>query len=233
MEISILKLLQILSKRLLIIVIITALCAFSAFAYTVCCVKPHYVSSVKLMVTQAGGTASAHQIETLIRLVNSYVELLDSRDFYAQLAKESQLELSSGAVSKMVSYTINEQSEIFKITVSADTATQCQQLISTLVRLAPQRIENAFAQVTLQVIESPSRPAPTSSHRFRNTLLGAVLGALLCATFIIVRELFDTRCKDPNLLIDRYDLPVLGIVPSVIHLHRNSKNQKAETPSHS
>ena len=225
MEFSILKFLQILYKRLAIILAVAAVTAAAFFAYTAAFVKPQYVSSINLMVTQEGGTSSKHEIETLIRLVNSYVEMLDSRDFYATLAEQSGLELTASQVSQRISFSTNEQSEVFVARVSCASEQECQVLISTLVRCAPLRIEGIFDQVSLTLIESPNKPQQTSTNLLFNTFLGAVLGAALCGGIILLLEYFDTRCKDSETLVQRYEIPVLGTVPSISQLTQNqSKN---------
>ena len=227
MEISFYKLVKILASRLLSIIIISVLCGFASLAYTVAFVKPQYTSSVKLMVSQEGGNQSAQNISIMIRLVNSYIELLDSRDFYAEVANESGLNYSAGAVGRMISYTAKEDSEVFLATVTAATASDCQAIISSLMTCIPPRIESAFNKVTLKVVETPNGPAATSSQRVRNTILGTVAGALLASVVILMREFFDTRCKEPGDLTERYGLPILGTIPEI----RTKKRKIVNAPT--
>lgn len=231
MELSIVKLLQILYKRIVLLVIVAVFGAALAFTYTLTFVKPQYVSTIKLMVSSESGTQGRQDIETLIRLVNSYVEMLDSRDFYEQLAAESQLDISAETVARRISFKINEDSEVFQAQVTSPSPEECEVLIYTLVSCAPHRVERIFHGVSLEVIESPNEPTATSTRLLFTTALGAVLSAAICGIIILMSEYFDTRCKDTETLIDRYNLPVLGSVPAVGRLNAANKQTKQDRDS--
>jgi non-specific protein-tyrosine kinase len=64
----------------------------------------------------------------------------------------------------------------------------------------------------VQVVPAVSNPIPIEPNIWRNTLLAALLGFLLAAVILIVRESLDDTVKTPNEINRKFNLPILGVI---------------------
>ena len=58
-------------------------------------------------------------------------------------------------------------------------------------------------------------PTAVSPNLYQNTLIGALLGIVLGACIILLLEFVDTRIKDSDSILSRYEEPLLGEIPSL------------------
>ncbi|MBQ6946802.1 MAG: hypothetical protein IJN42_02045 [Clostridia bacterium] len=226
MELSVKKILRVLISYIWIIILSAILLGAAGFAYSHYCIPPTYTSSMKLMVTSEDTMNSSSEITTMRRMVNTYVEMLDSRDFYQVIKDACQLKYSPAQLKSMITYTIKEDSEAFTATVVAGSHDECSQIIQCLDDQVQKYVSEKYARLTITSVESPSSPAEHSQTK-RNTMLAAILGMILSAVIIVICSEFDVRIKSVDDLSDRYKIPVLGVVPNFELKKNRSKNAKS------
>jgi len=92
--------------------------------------------------------------------------------------------------------------------------TQYRGMYSNLLQSYEQiRLSEAQSVSTVVQVESAvANFAPVKPKVTQNTLLAAVVGILLAAGLIFVREAFDDTVKTPDDISRKYKLPVLGVI---------------------
>lgn len=229
MEISITKLFRIFKSGILIIILISILFAAAGFAYTKYCTQPTYSSSMKLMLISESGVSNYTDITLVRRLVNTYIQMLDSRDYYEHIKKDLPYDLSAAQIKKMISYVSNDDSEAFSVTVTTLDPDQCSAIISIINKTAADYIIQKYDKVVIETIESPNVPAQSPSNTLRNTLLGFILGALISFGCLFLKSECDTRIKSEAEFHEQYDLPILGTVPDFTVKKKSFKKAKSDT----
>lgn len=230
MELSAKKIFNTLISNVWIIVLSGILLAAAGYAYSYYCVIPYYTTSMKLMVTTEGTITTSSELSAMRRMVNTYVEMLDSRDFYKIIKEAADLDYSPAQLKGMITFTVKEDSEAFTVTVVTADAEECTKIIKCLNEQAHKYVNEKYEGLTITSVESPSTPA-TTSHTKRNTILSFALGLMLASAFIIIWSEFDSRVKSEEDLTSRYNIPVLGSVPA-FDLKKKKKSSQDTTHSH-
>ena len=218
MELSFPKLLTILYKHLAVIVIFTILGGAAAFSLSSFVVKPTYQSSVKMCVQPGEGDLPVNtQLNYAQEIVKTYIEILKANSFYEQIRTESGLDYSTGQLKEMVSFSILNDTEVFQITVTSNSAQDAKLLADAAAKVTPIQITKAKSASTVSLIDPAVLPeTPSSPNIAFNTFLGAVAGLLISAFVCILREVFDTRVHSQEELLKAYNLPILGVVPDFV-----------------
>jgi non-specific protein-tyrosine kinase len=92
--------------------------------------------------------------------------------------------------------------------------TQYRGMYSNLLQSYEQiRLSEAQSVSTVVQVESAaSNPIPVKPKVMQNTLLAAIVGILLAAGLVFVREAFDDTVKTPDDITRKFKLPVLGVI---------------------
>ena len=221
MEITLTKLLKLITSNLLLVILCAVLGAFAGLGYTTFFVKESYSTTIKLMVIspdkEIGDIASQR------RAVNSYIAILDSRDFYTSVAERTGLNYSAQQIESMMEYTSDVNSEAFSVEITAGTSGECQIVATTLQEMVPEKINGMFVNATLNIVEHAYTPIKSPSHRTRNTILGLIVGGVLCVGVLLIRDMLDVRIKSEEDLTQRYSVMLLGSIPDFVTVKSNKK----------
>ncbi len=230
MELSVKKILSAMITHIWIIILSGILLGAVGFTFAHYRIPPTYTSSMKLMVTSEDTMNNSSEITTMRRMVNTYVEMLDSRDFYKVIKDACKLDYDPAQLKSMITYTVKEDSEAFTATVVAADYDECYTIIQCLDEQVQKYVSEKYARLTITSVESPSIPAE-SSQTTRITMLALILGVVLSAVIIIIWSEFDVRIKSVEDLSAKYNIPVLGAVPTFDLKKRKAKGGK-ENHSH-
>ena len=117
----------------------------------------------------------------------------------------------------MVSAESENSTEVFGITVTSPDPTEAELLANTIAQILPERIASIVEGSSARIVDYAVAPAEKASPSLRkNTLIGALLGAVLSCGIIIVAELLDDKLQDADELAREYNIPVLTVVPDLL-----------------
>lgn len=226
-ELSVVDILHTLLKRWWIILISTLLCAVIMFLYGTFAITPLYGLKIQFYVapefgnTQSTTAATAYQTYSYAKeAMRTYMKLLENDEFFYQLAEELEgkckVEYTSSALDAMISYREVSDTDLFNATVVSAYPGDAYTVATALAELAPKRIHEIKGFEALKVTDKPKydRIVRVNDVAKRNTMLGALIGAVLSALVIIFIKIFDVRITDESDLIRTYDKPVLGVIPN-------------------
>lgn len=223
-EISLAELLEVIKKRIGLIVAITLLCALSATVITFLVLKPEYQSNTTLMLGKPAHTVSIdaeenisyQEIQTNRLLVSTYGEIAKSRLVLDLVINNLGLDISSEVLREKIDVSLVKNTEIIQLTVKDGdpvvAATIANQLSADFAEKATEimKIEN------IQVIDKaiPSYRPVKPNHQV-NITIGLVLGVIAGLLLAFVVEFFDTSLKTPEDVEKYLGLPVVGVLPFV------------------
>ena len=201
--------------------VITALVfSIAAFVYTEIFVDPLYKTEGTLYVnalrTQTSDVSSAN-INASKDLATTYQEILKRRTFLEQISAETGGKYSVNTLNNMISMKIVNDTEILEITVTGKVPQDVYDICHSILTNASDELIRVVNAGSVKILDDGQVPdAPFSPDVKKNSLLAFLAGMILGGLIILVLELFDTRIKGREDIINKYEEPLLGEIPEVI-----------------
>lgn len=219
MELDLKKVLSVLFSKIWLIIAVTMLSGILFFIWNSRFVVPRYTSQALLYVSNMSERKSSilttSDVSVSKELVETCVVILNSRTVLDKVAEEANLGYTGPQLKGMISAESVSETEVFRISVTHTDPLEAQIIADAIIKIAPSEIKRVMNAGAVTVVDYATLPiSPSSPNIPRNTLLGAFLGAFLTIGLIIVRQMFDTRVKSEFVLVENFDLPIIGMIPS-------------------
>lgn len=207
-------------KRAWIIVLCAVILATSVCVYTMNFVTPKYEASVTMYVNNNTGknsnNISSSDLAVALRLVSTYVNIIQSNKVLEKVIAETGMNLSVGQVRGMISAEVVDETEMFRVRVSTSNPQVSADIANAIAAVAPGEISEIIEGSSAKVIDYARVPTSRSSPNYvSSAMLGAVAGAVLAAAVIVLCAVLDTRIKHEEDLKKICDVPVLGVIPDI------------------
>lgn len=219
-EINIIDLLNVMIRKWWVIAISVMICGGGTYVYTDLFVEPMYRTDGSIYVnceTEAErvDVASSGRMESNARLAVTYVEILRARSFLTDVARDLNNKYSYAQIQNMLTIQPVNETELLKITVEGTDADDTCKIVESILQRAGEQLMTIVKAGTVEIVDEPFVPlVPFSPNKSRNTLFGALAGAVLAMGFLFLMELFDTHVKNADDIRQKYSEPVLGEIPT-------------------
>lgn len=220
-EISLKSILKIVRQGLWIIAVTAVVFAVAAFGFSKFFIQKTYTSSVKLYVetTKNNNDNSYYALSSYnyaTSLVNTYIEMLETNNFFEKLSKNMDEKYTAAQLSSMVKFSNNTsvETEVFKATITADSPTESKVIADSVADVAPEIISSLSYDAELKIVDNAVVPiAPSSPNVMKNTFIAFAAGLVLALIFVFVREALDNKIKyDPDMT-ELNSFPILAAIP--------------------
>lgn len=224
---SMLEVMQLLLHKIWLITLWMVIGGSAVYAISNYLLSPTYTANVSMYVN-----SNTEQIETGLRLedlnvaqelVATYIEILKSDSVLNKVIDKLNLAYSTGELRKMISATAVNDTEIFNVEVTSNNPEEAADIANILVQVIPDEISKVVQAGGVRLIDraEPNYDAVSPNIEI-NTLIGTLMGGILSIMFIIIRKLLDTKVRSEMEFEEKYDIPVLGIVPNMALVRNNS-----------
>lgn len=227
--------LGVLRKNLIFIIITCLVFSLGSFFVTNFLVTKHYTSTISLYVetvdlqpdSQNSAIYSLNMQNYALKLVNTYIRMLDTNTFYTKLATELN---TPDELSKMISYKSDETTEVFDVSVVSESPTESKVIADTIAEVAPETISNLKSNAKLKVCDEAQLPTkPSSPSLSRNVIIAFAIGLLLALVVSFIRHFLDKKIKYDDEMTTILDIPVLAAIPSFdTYINQKGKNGGAK-----
>lgn len=219
------QILHILVRRLWIIVLCLIIGGLGAFCATKFLVTPLYTSTTTMYVnnkvigeSEKVNAISGSDLSTSQKLISTYSQIAQTPEVLEQVIQKLKLDMSVGQVRSMLAFGAVGETEIMKITATSEDPQLAANIANAVAEFAPGRISSVIKidESSVSVLE-PAKPAggPSSPNVMKNSLMGALAGAVLAVLIILLIEMFDTTVRGEEDLTEHYKIPVLTCVPEL------------------
>jgi len=186
--------------------------------------EPSYASDVKFLVNideklmgdnyTAAGAINA--INYARKVVETYIEIIKTPDCLQLAVDDSGIAgMTATKLGKMISMSIINDTEIFKVTVQSNDPQIAKRMADSLEKVLPEYLnETKEGSSKIKPIQSPVLPTkPVSPNVTLNTIIGFLLGFMSSLLVIVLKDVLDVRIKSVDELSRMYGLPILGTIP--------------------
>lgn len=213
-EIDLVDLFYLLWSHLLQIIACVMVGGAVAFAYTYFLVTPMYQATAKMYVVSSTTAFNVNNLSISSELTIDYQELLLSRPLLESVIEELELDMSSRQLASMVSIGNPTDTRILSVTVTNPDPRLAADLANEIGQQAVVFLERVMETPPPNVYEEAIVPEQKSSPSYaRNTLLGAMLLAVVYCGFLVVRYLMNDSFTTPEDIERYFGIQPLAVVP--------------------
>lgn len=230
MEIDLLKIALALVKRVWIIIICAILGGGVAFSLSYIFVEPTYKAKTQLYVNNnglsVGNTSfniSTSALSAAQELVNTYIVILKTRTTLNEVIDYAGVDMRPEELKGMITASAVNSTEIFEVTVETTDPALSEVLANSVAKVLPNRIAEIVDGSSVRIVDYAILPTGRSSPSYsRVTMIGMVVGIMLSAGLIVLRELLDRVIRDESYLSQTYNIPILASIPDAESHKSNS-----------
>ncbi len=232
-SISLWQVLDIVLKRIWIIILVAALFAGVTYLYCENFVEPTYLAESAVLSTNGGITKEeAESLETSsntsskigssditssLNLVDTYVDILKTYSFYEELARQDELQYFGYTPTQLQRMaTIERRSDysmFIDIGVRCSDAQRAIVIANSIANLAPTYAQSMISNSYVLPADRCIKATLTSPLTTRNAILMGLVGAFLTVALFVLLAATDNTIKSEEEITERYNVAVLGIIP--------------------
>lgn len=217
MEFTLKELVDVIMKRRIFILIATIACFCSFFLYSKFIIKPLYTATLQMYVNPNNkeSITSLSDINYAQKLVNTYINFLQTNTFYNQVSEASGLGYTQKQLKLMTEIKEINNTEIFSISVTSPDPEDSYNLVVIMEQIAPVLIQSIKYTAEISVVDPAVLPTtPSKPNILSNTIIGGLSGLILSIAFVLLWEIIDVKLKSQDDLANKYQIPIIGVIPN-------------------
>lgn len=223
MEIDLGRVIKAILNRSWVVTITAVLAAVITFVATFFFVAPQYkaaalfyVNNSALSVGDASLSLTTGDISASRNLVKSYIVILKTRSSLNDVIDYAGVNRSYSEVRSMISASAVDETEIFEVVVTSTDPYEAERIANAITYILPKRISNIIDGTSAKVVDSAVVPSSPSSPSYtKNVIIGFLLGVILSAGIIAVREIFDITIRNEEDVAQCCSHPILSAIPDM------------------
>ncbi len=219
-EIDLKEIFRVLLRKAWLIVLCAVVVAAAVLVYTIGFVTPMYQAKVSVYVNNgtagSDGAISSSEYSVALRLVNSYVAILESDNVLEKVIAEGELDVTANQIRQMLTAAPIEDTEMFEFQVTCSDPKLAAQIANAIAAVAPEAIPEIMKGSSAAIIDYAKVPTSRYSPSYvNNTLIGALVGILIAVVAIVLQEALNVKIKNEEDLSKIAPIPVLGVIPDL------------------
>lgn len=214
-SVDLIKIWRIIKRNFNLIIILPIVGLIIGLLCSLILVQPMFQASTQVIVNEkeSDSTMQAQQVQSNIQLVNTYAEIATSPRMLEEVSKELDNKYSAKELSSMISATSETESQILNIAVESANKNDSEKIANVFSEVFSDETPKIMNIDNVSILSKADDTATqTEPKMLVNALLGIVIGLMVAAVVIVLREIFDTRIKNEQDVQDELDIPVLGSI---------------------
>ena len=216
MEIDLREVLFVLRRRIAVILLVALLGATAAFGVTKYFMTPKYTStSMVYIFSKSTSITSLADLQIGSQLTVDFETIGTSRPVMERVISGLGLDMNYEGLRKIVSISNPSSSRILKISVTHEDPVMACDICNAMADSVASRVAEVLeTDKPSTVEEAVVADKPSSPRTRRNVLLGAMLGFLIAAAFVLIRHFSDMTIKDEDDVERDLGLSTLAAIPN-------------------
>lgn len=144
----------------------------------------------------------------------TYSIIIKSDTVLQQVIDDLGLSLSYSDLKGRVTVSAVDDTQVMKITVRSNNPEWARQVCDDITAVSPDVILEAVEAGSVKVISQASySDVPVSPNIKKNTILGAMVGLVLCLGAILLQVILDNKINTEEDVAKYLDMTVVGVIP--------------------
>lgn len=214
-EIDLLELFQALKRKIWMILAGGLVCALIAGVFTSFFMVPVYTSTSSMLVLSKETTlTSIADLQLGSQLTNDYRVLIKSTTVLEQVIENLNLDMTPEVLNNSISIENPSDTRILEITVENTDPVMAKQIVDEVAEVSSVFVGDKMEVIPSKIIEEGKIPADrTSPSVEKNTLMGLLIGMLICAAIIVAYAVMDDTIKSEEDITKYLGVTMLAAVP--------------------
>lgn len=231
------KLLMAILRKWKVIVLFAIIGALAGYFYTANFTQLQYTSTIEFLAyatdsqneindsaiktnTEQARISNTSRMNYAMNMLSTYIEIMKTNEFTSKVAQDlndrKNSSYTGATVKNAISIKAIENTAMFKITVTTSSADLSYEIAHQMETSVPQMMnETNSGLISVSVEDKPIKASAAGSLGYaKKCSIAAAIGVVIAVAYIILRNLLDVRVRSSEELIERYNLPVLGNIPS-------------------
>lgn len=216
MEIDLLEILHVLRQRILIIIIAAVVGAGLLGVYSFFIAKPVYQSTAKIYIlSQSTSLTSFADIQISSSLALDYEQMITSRPVIRQVKQNLRLPYDyKEIVDNMVSVNNPQDTRILEVSCKSTDPKEAANMANELALVSKRQIADIMDTDEPTIFERAIvEPDPIKPEKAKNILIGFLLGAILAAAVVIIRNMLNDSIRTEDDIKRSLNINVLATIP--------------------
>lgn len=205
------------------IVLVSVVGAVIAATVSKFCITPLYQSTAVFYVNNKsisiGGTLGKISSSDLLSsrsLIDSYIVILDTRETLEAVIDHADVEYSYAQLKEMILAATVDETEIFRVVVSAPDPEEADRIADAIAEILPQRIDSIVESSSSKIVDTAViAGSPSSPSLVTNTIVGFLLGAVLSLIIVTIQEMHNVIIRTEEDVQKACSHPLLVSVPDM------------------
>ena len=219
-QLTLAELIDMFLRKWWILALSAVIFSVSAFFYAQVMVAPLYKTDGTLYVnaqrTQTSDISQGNMLASKL-LAETYREILSRRTFLSRVAEDLDNRYTVSEIGKMISISPLNETEIMEIQVVGEVPEDVYMVCHSVLTHAADELVRVVNAGSVKILDDGQVPKEPFSPNVRNyTLIAFLIGIAFGALIILCTEVFDTRIKSRDDIVNKYSEPLLGEIPELI-----------------
>lgn len=214
-EIDLSQLFHQIKKNIRLIVISMLLVAVIAFLFTTFFIDKKYASQARIYITPKvteEGTVDYSSLTSGNLMVNNYMSILKGENLLRNVSEAIGTDFS--IVNSSLSVSNDANTQIITIKSTTDDPELSKAIVDQTVSSFQSDMQELLNIQNLVVIDSAKvNSSPVSPNVKMNTLIGALIGAMLSGGYVFIMFILDKRLRNKKEAEEYLGIPVLAEIP--------------------
>lgn len=228
-EIDLKELLRYGYRKKFIIIATTLIIVLISMIYFGFIQKPKYVSSTTLILTGFSNnsekdTINNNNLTINQKLVTTYQEITKTRKVLNQVIDNLKLDYTASELASHISVTGVTNTEIIKISVSDTKPELAARIANEIAVIFSAEVKEIYNLSNISILDvAEVAKSPSNISFFKATMIAFVVGFILSIGIVFIIFYFDNTIKSVEQLEEKFDVPILGTVPTYSVVKREER----------
>lgn len=227
--ISIEEIIDIIKKNYKLLIIIPLITTIIAFIFAFYLIKPKYTAYTKVFIgkdqaQELKENYNNDDVQMYLKLLKTYSEIVRTNKLVSNAINNYKINLSPDEVLSNLLCTPKTDTQILEIKYEHHDKEIAKDVVSAITSEFVATAKNIIPNGTVEAVEDIVVPSsPSKPNKKMNLCIGFLLGFMIAAGIIFLKEFLDSTFKSTEKLKRIIGLPLLGIIPDESLVSQRSK----------